>query len=101
MLASIQPARDGGAAKAKKEDTAYDGNRRDDHEIAILPFKLRHILEVHAVDTGDCRGHREDGAPGRKPPRDIRLLALPGHQARLEGEGQHFAERVEDIIRAI
>ena len=69
-----------------------DGDNDPDHEIiAVRPLKLRHVLEIHPVNSGNRGGYGQDGGPGGKPARYLGLLRLPGHQARLEGEGEHFA----------
>src|SRR5690349_3428840 len=47
------------------------GDQADDGKVAVLPLEFGHILEVHAVDTGDRRGHGEDSGPRREAPRDV------------------------------
>jgi hypothetical protein len=65
--------------------------------IAVFPLELGHVLEVHAGDGGR---HCENGRPGGELAGDGVLLHLAGHQARLEGEGQHLAQRVDVLLDA-
>src|SRR5215475_4107828 len=58
------------AAKSPVERAADGDDQADHKKIAIAPFELRHELEVHAVDAGDCGRHGEDGSPGREPSGD-------------------------------
>src|SRR5262245_32762055 len=68
------------AAKPPVERAADGDDHADDEKIAVAPFELRHELEVHAVDAGDCGRDGEDGSPGREPSGDRRLLCLSTHQ---------------------
>jgi hypothetical protein len=49
--------------KAQVQQHAYRRDRSDDHRIAVGPFKLRHVLEVHAVNARYRRRHGEYGRP--------------------------------------
>ncbi len=51
-------------------------------------------LDVHAVDAGRGGGICLDGGPGR----DFGLLRLTGHQAGLEGEGQHLPQGLDLLL---
>src|SRR5215208_935542 len=49
----------------------HDRNRE---RVPVLPLQLRHVLEVHPVDAGDQRRHRENRRPRGDGPH---LLVLP------------------------
>ena len=68
--------------------------------IPVPPLELGHVLKVHAIDTGDCGWHSQDGSPCSQPPGDVSLLRLPDHQARFKGKRQHLAKSVELFLRA-
>src|SRR4029078_4047782 len=74
-------------AEAPIEHAADRCDGREHGEVAELPVKLRHIHKVHAVNAGNGGGDCEDRRPGGKLSRDVRLLRLTGHQARLESKG--------------
>src|SRR3546814_42698 len=57
------------------EPNADRSDDAEDDEISPLRLQFGHILEIHAVDSGNRGRHREDRGPGGKLTRD-RTLAL-------------------------
>ena len=81
---------------------ATDGEDACEHDvIAILPFELWHVLEVHSIDAGDRRWHSQNSRPCGEPARDGGLLGLPDHQTRFKSERKHFAEGINLFLHAI
>jgi len=56
-LTAIRRAGIASTARARYQDHAYNG------DITIFPLQFRHVLEVHAVDSGDRSRDRDDGKP--------------------------------------
>ena len=85
-------------AKLPKQDAA-DGDDGCEHdEVPVAPFQLRHNLEVHPVDACYGGGHGKDRRPSRQPACNMGLLSLPRHEAGLERERQHLAERLDLLL---
>ena len=83
------------AAEVAVEKHADHDDHRDDDEIAVARVKLRHVVEIHAVDSGDRGRHRQDRRPGRQLPRDRSLPLLLEQGREFEHAGQHFAPAVD------
>src|SRR3546814_14631707 len=64
----------------------------------ISPLRLQfgHILEIHAVDSGNRGRHREDRGPGGKLTRDRNLALLFEQVTRLAHRKQDVADRSEE-----
>jgi uncharacterized protein DUF3300 len=58
--AGSQPSR---APKSPVQPGACNHDDADNGEIAVFPLQLRHVLEVHAVDAGDCGWDCDDRKP--------------------------------------
>src|SRR5262245_14090539 len=57
-----------------------DGNYDADHEeIAVGPFELGYVLEIHPIDSGNGGRYGQDGGPRREPACNHILLRLPSH----------------------
>ena len=54
-------------------------------------MQLRHVLEVHAIDAGDGRGHGEDGGPGAQFLHHLVLAHRGQQQVGFQCRGQQFA----------
>src|SRR5471030_2804860 len=93
----LKPAR---ALEAEVEPATDRDDRGNHGVVAVLPLQFGHVLEIHAVDARDRGGHRQDRGPGGELAGDRVLLRLARHQARLEGEGQHLAQRVDVFLDA-
>src|SRR5436190_21951133 len=74
------------------KEAAQSEDEGKDDEIAILPFELGHVVEIHSIDAGESRRHGENGGPGREHAGDGALLRLAHHQARFESEGQNLSQ---------
>ena len=57
---SLQPS---DAPEPPEQRRAGNQDHADDGEITIFPLQFRHVLEVHAVDTGDRGRDCDDGQP--------------------------------------
>lgn len=60
----LQPA---GLPERPVQPEAHPAHERQDQQVAVFPVQFRHVVEVHAVDPGDHRGHRGDRHPGTDP----------------------------------
>src|SRR5215210_78418 len=49
------------------EAEADQGHDQQHARVPEVPAELRHVVEVHPVDPGDHRRHRDDRDPGRYP----------------------------------
>src|SRR6476469_7759457 len=84
------------------EYSATNGNDACQHDVvAILPFQLWHVLEVHSVDTSNSSWHSQNSRPRGESACDGSLLSLPDHQARFKRESKNFAESINLFLHAI
>src|SRR3546814_1311392 len=74
------------------EPNADRSDDAEDDEISPLRLQFGHILEIHAVDSGNRGRHREDRGPGGKLTRDRTLALLFEQVTRLEHRDQDVAE---------
>src|SRR6516164_11608265 len=83
-----------GPSEAEVQDQAGGAHYGDYHGVAPLPLQLRHELEVHAIDAGNHRRHRDDTGPGRYLSHVVVLLHADAGQCCLD-------KRVEQVVVAI
>ncbi len=90
-----KPTANCAARKPRIQRGADDRDASQHDEISVLPFELRHVLEVHSVDSSDSGRHRQNGGPGRELPCNFGLRHLARHQAGLECKCQDLAQGVD------
>src|SRR3546814_18257867 len=73
------------------EPNADRSDDAEDDEISPLRLQFGHILEIHAVDSGNRGRHREDRGPGGKLTRDRTLALLFEQVTRLAHRDQDVA----------
>ena len=74
------------------EPNADRSDDAEDDEISPLRLQFGHILEIHAVDSGNRGRHREDRSPGGKLTGDRTLALLFEQVTRLEHRDQDVAD---------
>jgi hypothetical protein len=92
MLAPNNMLEPGGPAKAVVESTADRQHQQQACGITERPLQLRHVFEVHPVNAGDRRWHREDRRPAAELFDNIVLPRGGEQQAGLERGRQPLAQ---------
>src|SRR6266478_2903789 len=102
--ASSQPSH---ASESPVQHRACDQDHAHDGDVTIFPLQFRHVLEVHAVDSGDRGRDRDDGKPRGQFFGDRGFLSLTDQKARFEGKCKNLSKRVDlllncpDVVRDV
>lgn len=98
MLAPNSLLEPGGPSKAVVESTADRQHQQQGRGITERPLQLRHVFEVHAVNTGDRRRHGKDRGPAAELLDDIVLSGRRKKKARLEDGRQALAQINDRLV---
>src|SRR5574337_2102062 len=79
---------------------AEQNDHREHDEIAVFHPKFGHVGEIHPVDAGDRRRHRENGRPGGELAGDDALALLLEKVRRLEYRGEDFPQAPDPRLDA-
>ena len=52
-----------GLSEAGEEDGAGNRHAQKDGKVAVAPVEFRHVIEVHALETGNRGRYRQDRRP--------------------------------------
>src|SRR4029434_999216 len=78
----------------------YPRHYRERERVAVGPLELRHVLEIHAVDTGDHGRHGHQRRVGGKPLHDLALLQRDEGQVDQGPRDHHVALVVYRLVDA-
>src|SRR6266404_7494097 len=92
MLGSSQPLY---LLEPEIEDDVQRQHHRDAYWIAVRQVVLRHALEVHAVDSRNQRGNRDDGRPSGELFGDLGLVQVDHTQVDLDRSRLHFTDALD------
>src|SRR5262245_22311935 len=89
-----------GLAKTIKKIGVNSSHHSKGHRIPPRGTQLRHVVEVHTVDTHDHRRHRHKRGVGGETLGDFALLQ--GNKRQIDGYGrsQHVAHAIDGLVEA-
>ena len=87
-------------AEKEKERRSCCRHQSEGEEITIVPFQLRHVLEIHAVDPADDGQRQHDGGEDGQHFHDLVGAVGDDREVGLHGAGHHVALHVDGLADA-
>src|SRR3954453_14902795 len=94
-LKGLQPA---GPAQTPVKHRAQKHHHEEHRRVPEAPRQLRYVLEVHAVDRGDRRGHGGDRDPGRDLAHVLVLAHADLGEVGAEDAGEQVAVALDLLV---
>lgn len=89
----------GGPSKAVEQSTADPEHQQQARGITERPLQLRHVFELHAVNTGYRRLHGENRSPAAELLDDVVLSRCGEQETSLERRRQPLAQIDDRLVK--